>query len=591
VDDPTAVANLEAGIDHNNLINGGSPIHFTEASIIHQNIVGAGTNTHAMIDSHIAAGSPSIHFTEASIDHDNILNGTGIYSHGDIDTHVGLNDIHFSVLSGLSDVDTTGVTAGQVLTYNNSPAGWVPQDASGGGGVDNPMTADLDTNGFSVKTIDNTLSAIDSETVILKGGDNEFVVGLGSPPAPIYASVVNISAGSTTQQGTVPNGYYGTPLNGNFPGQVNIIGGDFNVINYASYTSTYDVGLGNINITAGENTQTYGSDGNGGFININAGVSNNGTGGTAYVTGGVGYFGGGAHLRGAPGVSVSYNAGSPYSSYVTAGHGGGAYITGGDADSTNQCGNVMIKAGSSRNSGTGNAGNVFITSGSASAGTPGNVYISTRQSFDNPAGFIEIEPDLSWGSTISAPPVIIRGGGMAGGTIGDTSVGGKVEIRGGGGISSSNDSFGGDVEIMAGSGGNGTSGSILISTNAGQVSGNITFREQFPPYHASFRLQSGSGLGTYFTRVKMGTTLSADTLFQLPADNGSSGNVLQSDGTGITSWAPSSDLGEFTIAGLPAAASNANSYALATDASGGRTVVRSDGTNWKVVAVEGATVA
>lgn len=51
------------------------------------------------------------------------------------------------------------------------------------------------------------------------------------------------------------------------------------------------------------------------------------------------------------------------------------------------------------------------------------------------------------------------------------------------------------------------------------------------------------------------------------------------------------DLGEFTVAGLPAAASNANHYALATNASGGRTIVRSDGTNWKIVAVEGATVS
>ncbi|MBT8449585.1 MAG: hypothetical protein KJO69_07840, partial [Gammaproteobacteria bacterium] len=50
------------------------------------------------------------------------------------------------------------------------------------------------------------------------------------------------------------------------------------------------------------------------------------------------------------------------------------------------------------------------------------------------------------------------------------------------------------------------------------------------------------------------------------------------------------DLGEFTVANLPAASSNANYYALATNASGGRTVVRSDGTNWKVIAVEGATV-
>lgn len=49
-------------------------------------------------------------------------------------------------------------------------------------------------------------------------------------------------------------------------------------------------------------------------------------------------------------------------------------------------------------------------------------------------------------------------------------------------------------------------------------------------------------------------------------------------------------IGEYTVASLPAAGDNANCFALATDASGGRTVVRSDGTNWKVIAVEGATV-
>ena len=51
------------------------------------------------------------------------------------------------------------------------------------------------------------------------------------------------------------------------------------------------------------------------------------------------------------------------------------------------------------------------------------------------------------------------------------------------------------------------------------------------------------------------------------------------------------DLGEYTVAGLPAAVNNPNAYALATNASGGRTIVRSNGTDWKIVAVEGATVS
>lgn len=53
----------------------------------------------------------------------------------------------------------------------------------------------------------------------------------------------------------------------------------------------------------------------------------------------------------------------------------------------------------------------------------------------------------------------------------------------------------------------------------------------------------------------------------------------------------SGDLGEFAVASLPTASANANAFALATNASGGRTLVRSDGTVWKVVVVEGATVS
>lgn len=51
------------------------------------------------------------------------------------------------------------------------------------------------------------------------------------------------------------------------------------------------------------------------------------------------------------------------------------------------------------------------------------------------------------------------------------------------------------------------------------------------------------------------------------------------------------DMGEYTLASLPSAVANPNAYALVTNASGGRTIVRSNGTVWKVVVVEGATVA
>ena len=51
------------------------------------------------------------------------------------------------------------------------------------------------------------------------------------------------------------------------------------------------------------------------------------------------------------------------------------------------------------------------------------------------------------------------------------------------------------------------------------------------------------------------------------------------------------DLGETTLASLPPASSHPNAWILVTNASGGRTVCRSNGTAWKVIAVEGATVS
>ena len=69
------------------------------------------------------------------------------------------------------------------------------------------------------------------------------------------------------------------------------------------------------------------------------------------------------------------------------------------------------------------------------------------------------------------------------------------------------------------------------------------------------------------------------------------GEVLQSTTAGVMSWAPPADLGEFTVAGLPSAATHQNSYAVATDAVGGRTVVRSNGTIWEIVVVLGGAVS
>lgn len=75
-----------------------------------------------------------------------------------------------------------------------------------------------------------------------------------------------------------------------------------------------------------------------------------------------------------------------------------------------------------------------------------------------------------------------------------------------------------------------------------------------------------------------------------PSADATDGYVMKTDGVGNLNLEAPSDLGEYTVAGLPDPTLHPNSYALATDASGGRTIVRSDGFDWKVVVVEGATV-
>lgn len=75
-----------------------------------------------------------------------------------------------------------------------------------------------------------------------------------------------------------------------------------------------------------------------------------------------------------------------------------------------------------------------------------------------------------------------------------------------------------------------------------------------------------------------------------PVLDATAGFVMKTDGaTNLNLEAPT-DLGTFTVATLPDATTHTNAYALATNASGGRTIVRSDGAVWKVVVVEGATV-
>jgi len=131
---------------------------------------------------------------------------------------------------------------------------------------------------------------------------------------------------------------------------------------------------------------------------------------------------------------------------------------------------------------------------------------------------------------------------------------------------------GGDVILVPGlQDGAGSAGSVVIGTVRGDnVAGELRF------------IEDGASTPTYGSYVGLkarAVVTVASQIYILP-EGGQTNNMV----LGI-------DLGEFTVAGLPSATANANCRALATNASGGRTLVRSDGTDWKVVVVEGATVS
>jgi len=165
-------------------------------------------------------------------------------------------------------------------------------------------------------------------------------------------------------------------------------------------------------------------------------------------------------------------------------------------------------------------------------------------------------------------------------------VGGTVNITGGFGQSSSAE--GGAVNVTGGRGGtNGATtdgGDLKLSGGAGQV-GGIDGKVIIPSVNGNagtlYLAEDSAGAPIGLVGLRAESVIATDVVWTIPAAQQSFGDPL-----GI-------DLGEYVIASLPAAATYPNCWALATNASGGstRTIVRSDGTNWKVVATEGATVA
>jgi hypothetical protein len=188
--------------------------------------------------------------------------------------------------------------------------------------------------------------------------------------------------------------------------------------------------------------------------------------------------------------------------------------------------------------------------------------------------------------------VIIRGadGGATSGN------GGQVQLAAGDCIGSGTN--GGNVNLFAGDSTGTTGGSINATTGNGTIIGgdfqitlqtgdgsnvgNLAIRQSTGGTVApAIELPEARNNGVNYLSIKAPNSLTTSPVWTIPEAQQTSGDPL-----GI-------DLGEYTVATLPSASTYPNCWAVATD--GGspdqRQIVRSDGTNWRVIAIEGEIVS
>jgi len=287
-----------------------------------------------------------------------------------------------------------------------------------------------------------------------------------------------------------------------------------------------------------------------------------------------------------------------------------ADVTSGDADTINITGGAANPSG--------NGGDINITGGLANAAAGGTITITGGDGGTQYGGNVAIVGGQGSFSAGSATMTGADGGntggkaGVYGGT--GTTVGAIATLKGGrvfldsgqgaafviaepahttaaggrllltAGAGQTNSAVGGDVTLTSGIGGSGGSGynagNIVLTPAEGsgagiagivQIGGGASVAE--------VHFMEASGNGTNSVALQSPSSVGTSVLWTIPEAQQTANDPL-----GI-------DLGEYVIASLPAAGTYPNCWALATDASGGRSVVRSNGALWKVIAVEGATVA
>jgi hypothetical protein len=178
------------------------------------------------------------------------------------------------------------------------------------------------------------------------------------------------------------------------------------------------------------------------------------------------------------------------------------------------------------------AGEIRINPGSSS-GQGGNFFL--EGGLGNPGGRIQITSGISF--TGNAGDLVLEGGGSFTGNGGSTRVSA--------GNSSGAVGVGGDVQIL---GGNNTStglaGSVRISGGTGNSvleDGRIilSVTDRFGAKRPSvLGFESFDPALPHIVGFQAPSTVLADTIWTLPAADGTSGQVLQTNGAGVLSWTP-----------------------------------------------------
>ena len=287
------------------------------------------------------------------------------------------------------DVDNVRLPVGAndfVLTADSTAGTGVAWKAAagGGGGVANPLTADLFTAGYNLIT-SNSITVTPAESIFLVGGDNSYVTGGGPYTFGQAGSIV-------LQPGNNSNGFA-------YEGEY----GGHGIVELRSAGATKNVTIGSVDFSTGSQTD----------ISLVGGSSTaSGTdGGDVTIKSGDSATGSGANLYGYAGASGIY-------------HGGHIKLIAGDANTGTptgykRAGNFTIGAGDSA---WGPGGNVTITSGD---GNSAGIYSNGGQ-IDIISG-----DGAGTGSVFGPPTITITAGSNLGG-----GAGGNVDITpgpGGGG--------------------------------------------------------------------------------------------------------------------------------------------------------------